>query len=168
MLYRLFPFLKFWIASTNQHGVHSPFVYQYVTKCLYAAPNFKTSRATNILLKTIVYFKIAQVQLVPARVELEKEIRKNVKGVSINNPSSELIFIDQLDKESLNVSILRNTNITNDTIIFINEIYKTDDANKLWRSIQELNQVRVTIDLFYCGLVFFRKEQVKEHFKIRI
>jgi hypothetical protein len=108
------------------------------------------------------------VQLVPARVELEKEIRKNVKGVSINNPSSELIFIDQLDKESLNVSILRNTNITNDTIIFINEIYKTDDANKLWKSIQELNQVRVTIDLFYCGLVFFRKEQVKEHFKIRI
>jgi superfamily II DNA/RNA helicase len=156
------------MASSNQHGVHSPFVYQYVTKCLYAAPNFKTSKSINVLLKTIAYFKITQVQLVPTHIAIEKAIRKNAKGVSINNPSSELIFMDKLDKETLNEYIVKNNNITNDTIVFVNEIYKTEDTNKLWRSIQDLKQVRVTIDLFYCGLVFFRREQVKEHFKIRI
>ena len=28
-------YLKFLIRSTNQHGVHSPFVYNFITRCLY-------------------------------------------------------------------------------------------------------------------------------------
>ena len=31
----LFSYLQFLLKSTNQHGVHSPFVYDFVTKCLY-------------------------------------------------------------------------------------------------------------------------------------
>ena len=28
-------YLKFFLKSSNQHGVHSPFVYDFTTKCLY-------------------------------------------------------------------------------------------------------------------------------------
>ena len=28
-------YLKFLLKSTNEHGVHSPFVYNFVTRCLY-------------------------------------------------------------------------------------------------------------------------------------
>ncbi|WP_304157534.1 hypothetical protein [Mesonia mobilis] len=37
-----------------------------------------------------------------------------------------------------------------------------------WQEIKNHPEVTVTIDTFYWGLVFFRKEQEKEHFKIRV
>lgn len=33
MLYQLYKYLKFLVKSTNKHGVHSPFVFDLVTKC---------------------------------------------------------------------------------------------------------------------------------------
>jgi predicted O-methyltransferase YrrM len=35
MWYQIFAYFKFLVKSTNQHGVHSPFVYDLVTKCFY-------------------------------------------------------------------------------------------------------------------------------------
>ncbi|MEG3657101.1 hypothetical protein V5097_06785 [Arenibacter palladensis] len=168
MLFRLFAFIKFRLSSSNQHGVHSPFVYRFITKCLYASPHFNTSKSQNILLKTIAYFKIAQVQLVPNNFALEKETTKNIKGVSFTNTSNQLIYIDKLHRETIDEFIVANNSITNDTVVLVNGIYHTENTHKLWESIKELNRVKVTMDLFYCGLVFFRREQAKEHFKIRI
>jgi hypothetical protein len=36
-----------------------------------------------------------------------------------------------------------------------------------WEEIKSHPKVTVTIDLFFLGLVFFRKEQVKENFCLR-
>lgn len=35
MLYQAVQYIKFLLNSTNQHGVHSPFVYNLITKCFY-------------------------------------------------------------------------------------------------------------------------------------
>ena len=35
MWYQVFEYIKFIFNSNNQHGIHSPFVYDLVTKCLY-------------------------------------------------------------------------------------------------------------------------------------
>ena len=168
MLYKLFAFIKFRLSSSNQHGVHSPFVYRFITKCLYAAPNYRILKSHNILVKTIAYFGLGQVHLVPANIAVQKEITKYLKGVSFTNTSKELIFIERLDKATVDEFIVHNYNLANDTVVFVDGIYQTANTHKLWENIKELKQVRVTIDLFYCGLVFFRKEQAKEHFKIRI
>lgn len=37
-----------------------------------------------------------------------------------------------------------------------------------WQQVKQLPQVTVSIDLFHFGLLFFRKEQVKEHFKLAL
>ncbi|MGB0897339.1 MAG: O-methyltransferase [Flavobacteriaceae bacterium] len=34
-MFQIFAYLKFLFASTNEHGVHSPFVYDLTTKCFY-------------------------------------------------------------------------------------------------------------------------------------
>lgn len=39
---------------------------------------------------------------------------------------------------------------------------------KAWTIIKDHPKVTVTVDTFNWGLVFFRKEQLKEHFKIRV
>ena len=168
MLYRLFAFIKFRLSSSNQHGVHSPFVYSYITKCLYAAPYYKIPKSHNVLIKTIAFFNLGQVQLVPNSISLQKEITEHLKEIAFTNTSNELIFIDRVDRATINELIVHNGHIANDTVVFVNGIYRTGNTHKLWKDIKELKQVKVTIDLFYCGLVFFRREQVKEHFKIRI
>jgi hypothetical protein len=40
--------------------------------------------------------------------------------------------------------------------------------SEAWEEIKTHPKVTVTIDTFYWGLVFFRNEQPKEHFKIRV
>ncbi len=106
--------------------------------------------------------------MVPTNIAVEKEITKHLNEVSFTKSSRELIFIDGLDKETIDEYIVNNIGIANDTVIFVNGLYQTKDTFKLWESIKELKQVKVTMDLFYCGLVFFRREQVEQHFKIRI
>ena len=39
MLYTLKSYLKFLLTSTNEHGVHSPFVFALLTKCIYKKDN---------------------------------------------------------------------------------------------------------------------------------
>jgi len=40
MVYQIKKYIKFLLKSTNQHGVHSPFVYNLVTKCFYNRSNY--------------------------------------------------------------------------------------------------------------------------------
>ena len=56
----------------------------------------------------------------------------------------------------------------NNSIFIFDDIYWSQEMQKAWKEIQQHPEVMVTIDTFYWGLVFFRKEQAKEHFKIRV
>lgn len=54
------------------------------------------------------------------------------------------------------------------SLIIIDDIYWSPEMTRAWREIQQHERVTVTVDLFYIGLVYFRKKQAKEHFKLRI
>ena len=41
MFYQIKAYLKFLLKSTNQHGIHSPFVFDLVTKCFYDKTIYK-------------------------------------------------------------------------------------------------------------------------------
>lgn len=58
--------------------------------------------------------------------------------------------------------------IHNDTVFIFDDIYWSKGMTEAWEYIKNHESVKVTIDCFYLGFVFFRKEQVKEHFKIRL
>ena len=34
-MYQILSYIKFLLKSNNQHGIHSPFVYDLITKCFY-------------------------------------------------------------------------------------------------------------------------------------
>ena len=55
----------------------------------------------------------------------------------------------------------------NNSIVAINNIHHSIKMEKVWSKIIAQKQVTISIDLFYIGFVFFRKEQVKENFIIR-
>ena len=57
----------------------------------------------------------------------------------------------------------------NDQSIFIfDDIYWSAEMEEAWKEIQQHPSVTLTIDLFFIGIVFFKKDfKVKQHFVIR-
>ena len=58
--------------------------------------------------------------------------------------------------------------ITNDTVWIFDDIHWSNGMQEAWLAIKNHPKVNVTIDTFQWGIVFFRKEQQKEHFVIRV
>jgi predicted O-methyltransferase YrrM len=57
--------------------------------------------------------------------------------------------------------------ISNDTLWIFDDIHWSPQMEDAWENIKKHQKVTVTIDTFQWGLVFFRREQPKEHFVIR-
>lgn len=54
------------------------------------------------------------------------------------------------------------------SLLIFDDIYWSSGMKKAWEEIKQHPNVTVTVDLFFVGLVFFRTEQHKEHFKLRV
>ncbi|MFI5163768.1 MAG: O-methyltransferase [Bacteroidia bacterium] len=55
----------------------------------------------------------------------------------------------------------------NNSIFIFDDIHWSDEMENAWEEIKSNSKITVTIDLFFLGLVFFRKEQTREHFVVR-
>ncbi len=58
--------------------------------------------------------------------------------------------------------------ITNNSVWIFDDIHWSKDMEEAWKIIQNHSKVTVTIDTFQWGIIFFRREQKKEHFVIRV
>lgn len=52
------------------------------------------------------------------------------------------------------------------SVFVIDDLYWSSEMKKAWQEIKKHPQVLQTVDLFFIGLVFFRKTQPKEHFTL--
>jgi hypothetical protein len=161
-----FKFISFLIKSTNQHGVHSPFVFNYVTKCLYSKQKWGKAKSINILLKSIAYFNYKHIEL-DGNQDLNSLLRIHFPNTVIGGNTIDLVYAEELEIDTLK-QLFSEGKLHNNSMIFINSIHQTAKKQKLWRKLVELPIVTVSIDMFHCGVLFIRKEQVKEHFTIRI
>jgi predicted O-methyltransferase YrrM len=56
---------------------------------------------------------------------------------------------------------------TNAVFIF-DDIYWNKEMHETWEIIKQHPKVTVTINTYFWGIVFFRNEQLKQHFTIRV
>jgi len=257
MLHQALQYIKFLKASTNQHGVHSPFVFDLVTRCLYDKTHYKayatlakyrqelleidrkihitdfgsgsrvfksnervisqmvkTSgtplKRMKLLFRLVNYVKptktlelgtlfglatsamalgygennITSVEGCSATLNVAKTQIENFgfKKIHLINARFEailpelsqytydLIIFDgnHQKKATLDYFTLLLPTAHNDSLFIFDDIYLSDGMTQAWETIKQHPKVTVTVDLFYLGLVFFRKEQVKQHFKIRV
>ena len=82
----------------------------------------------------------------------------------------DLVYFDgnHSKKATLEYFDLLLPTITNDTLWIFDDIHWSEDMEAAWETIKNHPKVTVTIDTFQWGLVFFRYEQEKEHFIIRV
>ncbi len=250
-------YLRFLWHSGNQHGLHSPFVFDLVTKCFYNKENrksyrvlsahrealvrdtrvisvddfgsgskfFKSSlRAVNAIAKNagispkrakmlnrlVDYYEVEEVLEIGTSVGLatmalavdnSKAKITTVEGCAetaaiaaeyfskfgISNITSEvakfedfikdipsekkydLIYFDGNHTKEATISyfesLLKTTH--NNTVWIFDDIHWSKEMTEAWVFIKKRPEVIVTVDTFQWGFVFFRQEQVKQHFVIR-
>ena len=200
MLYTLKSYLKFLLTSTNEHGVHSPFVFALLTKCIYKKEKIdkklktllthqhpkekqgiRSKKKQLILYKIASYFKSSEILL------LDKSIlTKNL--ISLARPNSCITqtkdFIKkQVAGKKFDMVVINTSNNTQhigelfekilesaqQNCVFIFEgIHSTKATTKAWQAIVDSKKTTVSIDGFYHGLVFLKKDQEKQHFTLRM
>jgi len=257
MFYQVKSYLRFLAKSTNEHGVHSPFVFDLVTKCFYDKTNlseytkltkfrkhlndssetidvkdfgqgsrvFKsnnrkvgaiaknagiTQKRQRLLFRIMRYLnidvalelgtslglatvalsmakpsaKINTIEGCPNTSEVAQKYFDNfqLKNIQLHTKEFEaylaendsekqqLVYIDGNHNKDKTLqyfkTLLKQT--TNDSVFIFDDIYWSPQMTEAWQEIIEHPKVSVSIDTFYWGLVFFRSEQPKEHFNIRL
>ncbi|WP_417940004.1 O-methyltransferase [Flavobacterium sp. RS13.1] len=258
MLFQIKSYLKFLWHSKNEHAVHSPFVFNLLTKCFYDKKTkpeyailkkyrksllenknfievsdfgagsrvFKSNRRqiskiaqtagispkrAELLFRVTNYFqpatileigtslglatsalalgnpkaKVVTIEGCPntanvAQNQLAEFDCNNIKNViaefesffiseNIQATNYNLIYFDgnHSKKATLAYFELLLPTTDNDSVWILDDIHWSEDMEEAWEMIKNHPQVKVTIDTFQWGFVFFRREQEKEHFIIR-
>ena len=255
---QLLAYIRFWLRSTNQHGVHSPFVYELVTRCFYDKsyyPTYDTLRAhrehflkdsstievtdfgagsrvftsnsrkvakiaktagitkkrQRLLLRLMQYLNVknslelgtslgmataamslgqpeAPIQTVEGCPATAQKAQAGFDAFHLDNVALhigpfddffdqltadtkyDLIYLDGNHSEQHTIEyfnrLIDHTHST--SIMILDDIYWSKGMQRAWEYIKDHKEVRVTVDTFYWGLVFFRKEQAPQHFTIRL
>ena len=82
----------------------------------------------------------------------------------------DLIFFDGNHQKEATLNYFETllSSVHNNSIFIFDDIYWSVAMTEAWKTIKQHPKVVVTIDTYLWGLVFFRKEQQKEHFTIRL
>ncbi len=160
--------IRFLLTATDEHGVHSPFVYNYITKCLYITSKYSPNKSLNVLLKSIGYFKAERVWLPAETGSIQEEIWREFPSIKFQNGPYDILFTNPSEANKLVSTTSEEEKIHNNTLLLIEDIHENATNLSLWKKIKRHRNVTVTVDMFYCGAVFFREEQAEEHFMIRI
>ncbi|WP_326407831.1 hypothetical protein [Flagellimonas halotolerans] len=165
MIFKILSYLKFLVKSTNQHGVHSPFVFSYVTQCLYSKKRLHKNKSINVLLKTIAYFNFDSISV--NNRSFRELVKQNFPEVQFDKNTVDLLFMNELSTSSFE-KLRSEGKLHNNSLILVDSIYVSHQNLEQWNQLIALPGITVSIDMYYCGLISIRREQVKEHFTIRI
>lgn len=80
-----------------------------------------------------------------------------------------LVFIDGNHSEEATLKYFKLISLKadGDTFIIFDDIRWSEGMERVWNNICKDECVSISIDLFNCGLIFFRKGVVKQHFNLR-
>ena len=129
-----------------------------------------TSSATNKI-KVITRTPSATLQeIVAAKAELDFSTTSLEEAIPASgNELYDFIYFDKYSdsKKLLEDYVTALPSITNDSVWVFNNLHQSKYKEETWETIKQRAEVSVTVDTYHFQLVFFRREQPKEHFIIR-
>jgi len=189
---RIASYISFLYNSVNEHGVHSPFVFGLVTKGFYRKQPLITdvkynpvaglnNTTLNILFRVIAYFKSYKLIVLgddAVATAVAETMRQGAEEINtkiwfystyVAVPGGiDLAILTVKDTAAL-LPLLEQlkSDINNDSIAVVANIHESDAMEQAWEAIKKDPNVTVSVDAYHLGLLFFRKEQRKQHFIIR-
>ncbi len=112
-------------------------------------------------------FKVLKLNNITA---VEGNFDDTLDGVLDTMPAIDLAFIDGNHQKEPTLRYFEKclSKVHNNSILIFDDIYWKPDMEDAWNEIKAHPEVRLTIDTFHVGIVFFRKEiRNKQHFKFR-
>ncbi|WKW47615.1 hypothetical protein P3875_06050 [Myroides sp. JBRI-B21084] len=159
----MFSYLQFLLKSTNEHGVHSPFVFNYITKGLYQQKQNTTAanKTNKWVMLTLNYFNPKTIYFLTNDFALATNESIIKKKTNSTNAAFIVANFNTVTYQSLTQAI--NT-LTNDQLLLIT--YNTY-PKKFLNDIKSNSEITLVIDFYYGCLLSKRTEQPKQNFRIR-
>ena len=159
----MFSYLQFLVKSTNQHGVHSPFVYNYITKGLYdVKKNAYISHKTNQwLVQSIQYFQPNSINL------SNKTLLESIKDISIEKTvdlAEADLIIERYAPEN-HTRILQTIKKMSNSQLLLIASYTYSKC--FFDELRNNPEITLVVDFYYGCLISKRIEQPKQNFFIR-
>ncbi len=97
--------------------------------------------------------------------DIDKTLETTLKGYE----TLDLVFFDANHRKepTLRYFEMCVKKANTKTIFIFDDIYHSPEMTEAWNTIKADSRVRVTVDIFYMGFVFFDKKLQKENYKIR-
>ena len=101
---------------------------------------------------------------------INTEFNSYFKDGNLTTVFFDLIYFDGNHQKQATLDYFESLipTITNETVWIFDDIHWSIQMEEAWEIIKKHPKVTVTIDTFQWGFVFFRREQPKEHFIIRV
>lgn len=123
-----------------------------------------SSAISGIANEIFSQLELKNIKLVTGNFEEKLEIQIT------ENPPNDLVFIDGNHRKKPVLEYFEKflNKISKTSLIIIHDIHWSREMEEAWAIIQQHPKVKMSIDIFSAGLVFFRDEfQVKQQFIIR-
>ena len=100
---------------------------------------------------------------------INTEFSKQLTTYNLKPKTYNLIYFDgnHSKQATLEYFELLLPTIDNETVWILDDIHWSSEMEEAWKIIKKHPKVKVTVDTFQWGIVFFRSEQVKEDFIVR-
>jgi predicted O-methyltransferase YrrM len=84
-------------------------------------------------------------------------------------PGLDFVYIDGNHRKDATLNYFKwcLPKVNENSLLIFDDIYWSQGMKEAWEEIKNHPEVTVTVDLFWIGLVYFKKGQVKEHFKLK-
>ena len=165
-------YFRFLLKSTNQHGVHSPFVFNYLTKGIYQRKKYLNKRLGKtdlFLLKTLDYFQPSSICFLENTDAVKKLVRDSDFNRAIDK-QQHLYDLVVADAKSVTPEKLESflCFFHNDSIGIIDKRNKDFCSTSLDTLLENHIGITLVLNFYWFSLICIRKEQLKENFFLRM
>lgn len=165
----LFAYIKFWFRSTNEHGVHSPFVFNLLTKAVYVPKERAEKKDVNwFFVKLFRYFEPDQIRCLSHKPLLQLLSTETENNQAKRNGINAYVVDETASKEAIRELGRRLSEMGNNDFVVVDKRNKTSDVTELSRELFRSPLTTAALDFYFYDVYFFRREQKKQYFRLKL